>query len=248
MRKLLRHIPNLITCLNLATGSLAVMFAIDGHLTWAGIFISLAAVLDFLDGVAARLLKAYSEIGKELDSLADLVSFGLAPGAVLFTLLEFSIFGNNQPIWNISAPWHTWIILFSALIMPVMSALRLARYNVRQSGETYFSGLPTPANGLFWASLGLMIEVPRHQELFKLLYSTHTLLFLGFFTSGMLVISMPMFSLKFKNLELKENWYRYLFILLAVVLLSAFHVYGLAAIILLYIFLNIVFYLARVRY
>ncbi len=248
MRQLLRHIPNLITSLNLVSGSLAVIFAIDGHLTWAGIFISLAAVLDFLDGVAARLLKAYSEIGKELDSLADMISFGLAPGAILFTLLEFSLFGKNQLIWNISAQWYTWIILFSALLIPVMSALRLARFNVRQSGETYFSGLPTPANGLLWASLGLMLEFPKYQGLLKLLYSTETLLFLGVFTSGMLVISMPMFSLKFKNLKLKENWYRYVFLGLAVFFIIAFHIYGLAATIFLYIFLNIIFYLTGIRY
>lgn len=248
MRQLLRHIPNLLTSLNLVCGSLAVIFAIDGHLTWAGIFISLAAVLDFLDGVAARLLKAYSEMGKELDSLADMVSFGLAPGAILFTLLEFSLFGENQPIWNISAQWYIWLILFSALIMPVMSALRLARFNVKQSDENYFSGLPTPANGLFWASLGLMLEIPKYQELLKLLYSTHMLLLLGLFTSGMLVISMPMFSLKFKNLKLKENWYRYIFLILAVFFLSVFHIYGLAATIFLYISLNIIFYLAGIRY
>ncbi len=234
--------------MNLVSGSLAVIFAIDGHLIWAGIFICIAAVLDFLDGVAARLLHAYSEIGKELDSLADMVSFGLAPAAVLFTLLEFSLFGKNQPIWDISAQWYQWVILFSALLMPVMSALRLARFNTIQSGETYFLGLPTPANALFWASLGLMLEIPRYQELFKLIYSTQTLILLGIFTSGMLVISLPMFSLKVKNLKLKENWYRYIFLLLAIILLSIFHVYGLALIILLYIFLNIFFYLLRIRY
>lgn len=248
MRKLLKQIPNLITSMNLVSGSLAVIFAIDGHLIWAGIFICIAAVLDFLDGVAARLLHAYSEIGKELDSLADMVSFGLAPAAVLFTLLEFSLFGKNQPIWDISAQWYQWVILFSALLMPVMSALRLARFNTIQSGETYFLGLPTPANALFWASLGLMLEIPRYQELFKLIYSTQTLILLGIFTSGMLVISLPMFSLKVKNLKLKENWYRYIFLLLAIILLSIFHVYGLALIILLYIFLNIFFYLLRIRY
>lgn len=248
MRQLLRHIPNFITSLNLVSGSLAVIFAIDGHLTWAGIFISLAAVLDFLDGVAARLLKAYSEMGKELDSLADMISFGLAPGAILFTLLEFSLFGNNQPIWRISAEGPSWLILFLALLMPVMSALRLARFNVRQSDETYFTGLPTPANGLFWASLGLMLEIPKYQELLKQLYSTQTLLILGFITSGLLVSNLPMFSLKFKNLNLRENWYRYIFLISAVVLLSVFNVYGLAATIFLYILLNIIFYVAGIRY
>ncbi len=248
MRQLLNHVPNIITSLNLVSGSLAVIFAIDGHLIWAGIFICLAAVLDFLDGVAARLLNAYSELGKELDSLADMVSFGLAPAAILFTLLEFSLFGKNQPIWNISAQWYQWVILFSALLMPVLSAIRLARFNTSHSNETYFLGLPTPANGIFWASLGLMLEIPRYQEIFKLIYSTQTLLLLGIFTSGLLVVSLPMFSLKFKNLNIKSNWYRYLFLILSLLLLSAFHIYGLAMTILLYIFLNILFYLLRIRY
>jgi CDP-diacylglycerol---serine O-phosphatidyltransferase len=248
MKQLIRQIPNIITSLNLAAGSLAVIFAIDGHLIWAGIFICLAAILDFLDGVAARLLKAYTEIGKELDSLADMVSFGLAPAAILFTLLEFSLFGKNQPIFNITATWDQWLVLFSALLMPVLSAIRLARFNARQSDEPFFRGLPTPANGIFWASLGLMLEVPRYQDVIKLIYSTQTLLFLGIFTSGMLVISMPMFSLKFRNLQLHENWYRYLFLLISLVLLVLLNVYGLALIILFYIFLNILFYLTKVKY
>lgn len=247
MRRITRQIPNFITSLNLTSGTLAVFFAIDGHLVWAGIFICLAAVFDFLDGLAARLLKAYSEIGEELDSLADLVSFGLAPAAILFTLLEFSLFDVNQPIYEITARWDQWLILFSALFMPVMGAVRLARFNVKQTDESFFRGLPIPANGLFWASAALMLEVPRHQELFQLLFSTRNLLLLGLFTSGMMVISLPMFSLKFQNLRLRENWYRFLFLAIAFVLLAIFNVYGLALTILVYIFLNVVFYLAGVE-
>lgn len=247
LRKIIRQIPNFITSLNLTSGTLAVFFAIDGHLVWAGIFICLAAVFDFLDGLAARLLKAYSEIGEELDSLADLVSFGLAPAAILFTLLEFSLFDVNQPIYEITARWDQWLILFSALFMPVMGAVRLARFNVKQTDEPFFRGLPIPANGLFWASAALMLEVPRHQELFQLLFSTRNLLLLGLFTSGMMVISLPMFSLKFQNLRLRENWYRFLFLAIAIVLLAVFNVYGLALTILVYIFLNVVFYLAGVE-
>ena len=122
-KSIIKNIPNFITSLNLVSGTLALFFAIDGHLIWAGLFICLAAVFDFLDGFAARLLKAYSEIGKELDSLADVVSFGLAPGAILFTLLEFSLFGKNQPIHEISAQWYEWLILFSAFLLPVFLSL-----------------------------------------------------------------------------------------------------------------------------
>jgi CDP-diacylglycerol--serine O-phosphatidyltransferase len=248
MKRVIRQIPNFITSMNLVAGSLAVIFAIDGHLVWAGIFICLASVFDFLDGFAARLLKAYSEVGKQLDSLADLISFGLAPAAILFTLLEFSLFESNQPIYEINAHWSQWLILFSAMLMPVMGAVRLARFNVIQSGETFFRGLPIPANGLFWASLGLMLEVPGHQGFLQFIYSTHNLVVLGLLTSGMMVISLPMFSLKFKNLNLKENWYRYFFLVVSLFLLVFLNVYGLALSILAYIFLNILFYLLRVKY
>ncbi len=247
MNKVIKQIPNFITSLNLAAGSLAVIFAIDGHLIWAGIFICLAAVFDFIDGFAARLLKAYSEVGKQLDSLADLVSFGLAPAAILFTLLEFSMFGKNQPIHLIAASWDQWLILFSALLMPVLGAVRLARFNTLPD-EPFFRGLPIPSNGIFWASMGLMLEVPKYQELFQHLFSTRILLFLGLFTSGMMVITLPMFSLKVKNLKWQDNWYRYLFVLVALILLVTLNVYGLALTILIYIFLNIGFYLAGIRY
>lgn len=248
MNRVIKQIPNFITSLNLIAGSLAVIFAIDGHLIWAGIFICLAAVFDFIDGFAARLLKAYSEVGKQLDSLADLISFGLAPAAILFTLLEFSLFEINQPVYEISARWDQWLILFSALLMPVFGAVRLARFNARQSDEPFFRGLPIPANGIFWASMGLMLEVSKFPELFQHIFSTRILLILGLFTSGMMVITLPMFSLKVKNLKWKENWYRYIFLLTAIVLLTTLNVYGLALSILLYIFLNIGFYLLGIKY
>lgn len=229
-------------------GTLAIFFAIDGHLIWAGIFICLASILDFLDGFAARLLNAYSEIGKQLDSLADIISFGVAPGAILFTLLEFSLFGTNQPIYEIGANWHEWLILFSAFLVPVFGAIRLARFNANPVDEPFFRGLPIPANGLFWASLGLMLELPKYQELLQLLYSTENLVIMGVFMSGMMVITMPMFSLKPKSFRFNENWYRYLFLGLSVILLIVFNVYGIALIIFLYILLNLAFYLLKVKF
>lgn len=247
MRSIIRQIPNFITLMNLSSGVLATIFAIDGHLIWAGIFICLASVFDFMDGFAARLLKAYSETGKELDSLSDVVSFGVAPGAILFTLLEFSLFGKNQPIYEISANWYQWIILFSALLLPIFGAIRLARFNVLAGDEPFFRGLPIPSNGIFWASLGLMLEFPRYHEYFEMIYSTKNLVILGVFMAGMMVINLPMFSLKMKNLKWSDNWYRYVFVLLAVVLLATLNVYGLALTILLYIILNVIFYLAKVK-
>lgn len=248
MKKIIQQIPNFITSLNLVSGSLAVFFAIDGHLIWAGVFICLSAVFDFIDGFAARLLKAYSEIGKQLDSLADLISFGLAPGAILFTLLEFSLFGKNQSIYEISAQWFEWLILFSAFLIPVCGAIRLAKFNITNKEESFFRGLPIPANGILWASLGLMLQNPEFQELFQLIFSTKNLLFMGIFTSGLMVINLPMFSLKFKSMALKENWYRYLFLGIVLVLLIIFNAFGLAFTIFAYIILNVIYYLLKVKY
>ena len=248
VRKIIAQVPNFITSLNLVSGSLATIFAIDGHLVWAAIFICLAAVLDFLDGLAARLLHAYSDIGKQLDSLADVVSFGVAPGAILFTLLEFSLFGKNQPIQEISGKWHEWLILFSAFLVPVFGAIRLARFNTNDSDEPFFRGLPIPSNGLFWAAMGLMLQIPKYMDVLKIIYTTRTLVILGVFMSGMMVITLPMFSLKMKSFKWTDNWYRYIFVILAAVLLTAFNVYGLAMIIILYIFLNAIFYLLKVKF
>jgi len=228
MKKVVAQIPNFITSLNIVSGVLATIFAIDGHLIWAGIFICVAAILDFLDGFMARLLNAYSDVGEQLDSLGDVVSFGVAPGAILFTLLEFSLFGTNQPIYEIGANWYEWLILFSAFLVPVFGAIRLARFNANPVDEPFFRGLPIPANGLFWASLGLMLELPKYTEILQLLYSTENLVIMGVFMSGMMVITMPMFSLKPKSLSLNENWYRYIFLSISIILLLIFNVYGIA--------------------
>jgi len=248
MKAIIKQIPNFITSLNLFSGVLATFFAIDGHLIWAGIFICAAAIFDFLDGMAARALNAYSETGKQLDSLADIVSFGVAPGAILFTLLEFSMFDFNQPIYEISAKWPQWLVLFSSFLIPVFGAVRLARFNVLLDDEPFFRGLPIPSNGIFWASMGLMLEFPKYSQYFEVIYSTKNLFILGIFMSGMMVINMPMFSLKVKNLKFRENWYRYLFIALAFILLLTLNVYGLALTILLYIIMNVVFYLLKVKF
>jgi CDP-diacylglycerol--serine O-phosphatidyltransferase len=248
MRIILRQIPNLITSLNLVSGSVAIIFAIDGHLVWAAIFICAASIFDFLDGLAARVLKAYSAMGKELDSLADVVSFGVAPGAILFTLLEFSLFGKNDPIHEISGKWFEWLILFSAFLLPVFGAIRLARFNSDSSNENFFRGLPIPANGIFWAAMGLMLQSPKYADLLPLIYTTKNLLILGIFMAGMMVIYMPMFSLKPSSFRWNENWYRYIFIGLSAIIILFLNVYGLALVIFLYILLNAIFYVLKVRF
>lgn len=244
-KKIFFWIPNFITSLSIFSGTLATIFAIDGQLGWAGVFICIAAVLDFLDGFSARLLNAYSAMGKELDSLADVISFGIAPGAILFTLLEFSLFGKNQLIQEIEADWGKWAILYSAFLIPIFSALRLAKFNIDTNQTKSFIGFPTPANALLWASFGLMLEFPEYKEVLTLIFTTKNLLILGIVTSLLLVSRIPMFSFKFSNLRWKENWYRYIFLTIAIFLLIFFNVYGIPLIIFLYIITSFVFYLVK---
>jgi CDP-diacylglycerol--serine O-phosphatidyltransferase len=248
LKTIIKQIPNFITSLNLVSGSLAIIFAIDGHLVWAAIFICIAAVFDFLDGLAARVLKAYSEVGKQLDSLADVVSFGVAPGAILFTLLELSLFGRNQPVHEISGKWLDWLILFTAFLLPVFGAIRLARFNTNTDDENFFRGLPIPANGIFWAAMGLMLQSPKYAELLPMVYTTKNLVILGIFMAGMMVIQLPMFSMKAKSLSFADNWYRYLFLALSILIFIIFGIYGLALVIFLYILMNGIFYLFKVRF
>ncbi|MDR2911513.1 MAG: CDP-diacylglycerol--serine O-phosphatidyltransferase [Bacteroidales bacterium] len=247
MKKIISQIPNFITSLNLVSGFSAVVFAIDGHLAWAGFFICLAAVFDFLDGFVARLLKAYSDIGKQLDSLADVVSFGVAPGAIFFTLLEFSMFGINRPVYEISANWYEWLALFSAFLIPVFGAIRLARFNVSTENNAFFRGLPIPANGLIWASLGLIIEDSGNNVLFEIIFSTQAILFLGLFTSIMMVSNLHMFSLKFKTIKFEDNWFRCIFLILSLGLILSLKFYGLIFCVFAYILLNILFYFFKIK-
>jgi CDP-diacylglycerol--serine O-phosphatidyltransferase len=133
-------------------------------------------------------------------------------------------------------------------LLPVFGAIRLARFNTNTSDENFFRGLPIPANGLFWAAMGLMLQSPKYAELLQLVYTTRNLVFLGVFMSGMMVLTMPMFSMKPKSLRLAENWYRYLFLGLSAILLIVFNVYGIALVIFLYILLNAIFYLLKVKF
>jgi len=133
--KLFFWVPNTITALNLVSGCLSVFFAVDGQLGWASVFIFAAATFDFCDGFSARLLKAYSSIGKELDSLADLVSFGLAPAAIVFTMIELTLFGKNQLIQEIDGTASQWILLFSSLVIPVAGAFRLANRTIPRNAN-----------------------------------------------------------------------------------------------------------------
>ena len=232
-----RHIPNSITSLNLLSGSLSVVFSFAGEPRMAVWCILAAAVFDFLDGLAARLLHTSSPIGKELDSLADAVSFGLAPAVMMFLLLG-KAWGNTFPAWGPAVPYSTgWLLALPAFLIAVFSALRLAMFNLDERQTTSFIGLPTPANALFICGLSIASTQPgsiiagwSSSPWFLLLY---TLL-----CSYLLVSELPMFSLKFKSFGLKDHLKVYVFLGLSFVLLLMMGIARLSPVILLYILLS----------
>lgn len=240
-------VPNAITSMNLICGCMAVLFAVDGQLGWASVFIFSASVFDFCDGFAARLLKAYSPIGKELDSLADLVSFGLAPAVMVFTMLEFTLFSKNQPIQDIEASWSQWITLYSSLIIPVAGAFRLAKFNTDDRQSEQFLGMPIPANAIFFASLGLILEFGTNTSVMHVILNKHVLIGAVFASSFLMVSELPMFNLKFKNLKFKENALRFLFLGVTLFMLIFLQLYALPLIIIWYVLLSLISYLTGAK-
>lgn len=197
----------------------------------AMLFIVLGAVFDFFDGMSARLLNVSSPIGKELDSLADNITFGLAPSVVVFSLfMEIDIPEFMSGVSD--------LLPYSAFIISVFSALRLAKFNLDERQTTSFIGMPTPANALFWSSLAICISEGEYLQWFNALY----LLLLVFVMSFLLVSELPMFSLKFKKLSWKTNKIKYIFLIVSISLLVLYGVNGLAAVILWYILLSVFLY------
>ena len=217
-----KHIPNAITCCNLISGCIATWFAFESDFTMALLFIVIGAVFDFFDGMVARLLHVSSPIGKELDSLADDITFGFAPSAIVFSYLcTFHI--------------HLPFIPFLAFIMAAFSALRLAKFNLDERQALGFIGLPTPANALFWGSLVLGLQ--EYNIYFE---GMEWAVLVGTFISSYLLIAeIPMFALKFKTWGWKGNEIKYIFILSCIPLLLLLKVSGFAAIIAWYVILSV---------
>jgi len=216
---IIKHVPNTITCLNLFSGCTASLMAFEGHLVAAAFLILLAAVFDFFDGLAARALKAYSPMGKELDSLADMVSFGFAPGMIAFTYLKLAVLGDASAAFNPSdLSFSQMTIMLSAFIIPVFSALRLAKFNIDTRQTASFIGVPTPANAMFWASLPLVLFYGNYPQIEGWLSNPYVIIAAILICSYLLVAEIPMFALKVKSLAWKENKIRYLFLISLVVL------------------------------
>lgn len=248
-----KHIPNVITCLNLLCGCIGIVFALQegGNLIYASYLIGIAAVFDFLDGFAARLLNVHSEIGKQLDSLADMVTFGVLPGFIMFQLISSAVESSKVDFFYLQ---------YTALLIPIFSAIRLAKFNIDTRQTDSFIGLPTPANSIFIASLPLIIlqnftklsegtlgvnhttqQVSSlHQSIFNLVLQPYFLVVITLLLSFLLIAELPLFALKFNSAKWKGNEIRYTFIGLSVLIFLLLGFVAMPFIIVIYILLSLV--------
>ena len=229
MNIILKNIPNLLTCLNLIVGLMSISFSFQGNLVFGTILIFSGLFIDFFDGFFARFLNAYSEFGKQLDSLADLVTFGIAPSIITYQLIHYKIF-DEYMLENLNTNFS---IAYFAFIFPVFGAIRLAKFNLDTQQKESFIGLPIPAAGIFLASLSFYD---------KTIVSTHILLLCLFTLSILLVSKIRLFSLKIKKYEQKRsriNFFRIILIILSIILFYFFNFVSIPIIILIYITLSL---------
>jgi CDP-diacylglycerol---serine O-phosphatidyltransferase len=251
-----RNIPNLFTLLNLFCGLVAILLSFDGrnNLVLAAYFVYIAALFDFFDGFAARALKATSPVGKELDSLADMVSFGVAPSVILYALLKGSM---QVKQFAFALPATEVLALLAPFLIALFSAIRLAKFNVDDRQKESFLGLATPACAMMVASIPLISQFDT-KDLFlfpsldRNIYFFVGTLFLGSYIvkpivliplsiilSILLVVEMPMFSLKFKNFRFDDNKLKYIFLVFSILLFSILQVLSIPIIFILYITFSI---------
>lgn len=218
---MIRHLPNFLTCCNLFCGCIGIVFLLENKSIPAAYFVWAACVFDFFDGFAARLLKVASPIGKELDSLADVVSFGVLPSMVMYKLIDGHTSMESLP--------------YIAFSIAAFSALRLAIFNLDTRQSDSFIGLNTPANTLFISSLPLLPE-----NIGAWLYQPWLLVTITLVFSLLLVSPIPIFALKFKNFSWQDNRIRFIFLLLSIALIGVFKIVAIPLIILSYIGLSLV--------
>lgn len=249
----MKQIPNLFTLINLVFGCIAIVFTLQNGIsiagegdgaTWidipekiwlASLFIGLAAVVDYLDGFVARLFNATSEMGKQLDSLADVVSFGVAPGMILYQFLRLS-FAKETNSLDTSVIW-----LVPAFLVPCAGAWRLARFNLDTSQSYHFKGLPIPAAGIFVASLPLIYWNVNEAWVQELLLNKWFLYAVIAALSWLMVSTLPLMALKFKDYGIKNNWTKYVLVLVAIVAFLLLKWLAVPVIVLAYLLLSLLF-------
>ncbi|GAB3649554.1 CDP-diacylglycerol--serine O-phosphatidyltransferase [Echinicola sediminis] len=224
-----KHIPNAITCMNLVSGMAGIYYVNQDKIHYATYFILAAAVFDFLDGMVARLLHVHSEIGKQLDSLADLVTFGVLPSFVVLKLLEISFPDSFLP--------------FLAFFIGIQSALRLAKFNVDTRQSDRFIGVPTPANALLLCTLPFLAD--QFDWANSLVSNGYLLLAFSLLMAILLTVELPLIALKFKNFRPSDNLFRYLVIIIGISSIILLGIAGIPFVIMGYILLSLIENLIR---
>lgn len=234
-----KHIPNIITLLNLWSGCVAVYFASIEQMYIAAFFTLLGIFFDFFDGFFARLLKVQSDLGLQLDSMADMITSGMLPGMLMFQLLKKS--NLVESYFPVSFPSSIPLdyIAFLGFIITAASGYRLAKFNIDTRQTSSFIGLPTPANTLVILSVALIVYYEPQSTVGVLFSNTYLLLFLTVISAYLLNAEIPLFALKFKNWNFSTNWMRYTIIILSITLVSIFKYVGILLSILFYILLSV---------
>ena len=250
-----KHIPNAITCGNLFCGCLAIVSAFNGNLVTSAFLVGIAAILDFFDGFAARLLKVSGEMGKQLDSLADMVTFGVVPGVVMYHMIKTSIlfhfmdYASKESIYisdTTSIAYNSTfftLLPFIAFLITIFSAVRLAKFNIDTRQTSSFIGVPTPANSILICSLPLIQHFQAEivgVNLNVVINNVYFLIGLSLLMSYLLVAELPLFALKFKNFGWPDNKIRYSFLIISLILLILFQFIAIPFIIFLYIVLSVI--------
>jgi CDP-diacylglycerol--serine O-phosphatidyltransferase len=234
-----KHIPNFITLLNVFCGCVATVFAVLNQLEMAALFVALGIFFDFFDGLAARVLDVKSELGLQLDSLADMITSGLVPGIVMFQLLAMSQtagWGEGTKFFmdvDNFQPIH--LVPFLGFIITMASGYRLAKFNLDENQVSSFIGLPTPANALLILSLPLILLYQNNDILNSIILNQWFLIGLTFLSAYLLNCSLPLFALKFKNTSFKDNAMRYIFIVISLILVVTMQFLAIPLIILFYV-------------
>lgn len=242
-----KHIPNFITLLNLFCGCLAVIFAVKNQLEIAAFFVFLGIFFDFFDGLAARLLKVQSELGLQLDSLADMVTSGVVPGIIMYQLfnraLDIHEKVNDGHSW--SDTWHWFenevhLLPLIGLFITLASAYRLAKFNIDENQTSSFIGLPTPANTLLIISFPLILAYQPNATIDAIILNKWFLIVMTILSSYLLNANIPLFALKFKNWSFKDNMVKYIFIIISALLLVFLQFVAILIIIILYVLISLI--------
>jgi len=233
-----KNIPNSITLLNLLSGLIAVMFAAINQLEMAAYFVFLGIFFDYFDGFAARLLNIEGALGKQLDSLADVVTSGVVPGIVMFQLIRQSLGQWTEPIWFTTVDKLEWLP-FLGLVITLASAYRLANFNIDNRQTTSFIGLPTPALTLFILAMPLILNHNPTAGVNAIIKNPIILIIITLLGSYLMNSNIKMFALKFKTYGLKENYIKYLFLVLSIILLLIFHYLAIPIILIFFILISV---------